>query len=166
MQTSKTVRTGLGLGLMMMMLLSTSSARQHPRHVAKKVFFTDASIVTKDPERLSRTFLKQHPRVDLFRRQDKAWSTTLVAFFRRKSVPGPITIWLYDKADRSALKAREPVNAVSLDARPAVVFIHTLVFDPDLGFNAGHTYLVQVGQIIGSRNRIYAQGEVTLHLEK
>ena len=116
----------------------------------------------QSPARLVKHFRGKRPKVDLKRGKDGHWHCLLVAFFRRRSVPGPITLWYYDKDDKESLKAREPVNVESVDATPTRVFVRQLDIDPDIGFNKNHTYLLRVGQIIKNRERVYARGALAL----
>lgn len=142
------------------LLLTCSARAELPRSVRSNVYFTASPIRDVTTKALVRLFEKQEPRAKLKRKKDGHWTTTIVAFLRRKPYPGPITIWLYDKEDKVAL------SAVSVDGRGRPIFIHELDISPDLGFNKGRTYYVQVGQIIGKRNMVFARGEVELLAER
>lgn len=161
MQGSKII--GIGIGVIALLLSGSSEGKGNlPRTMAGKVFFTKQRIRDQSPSALARVFSAQKPKIELSRGADKHWNVTMVAFFRKESFPGPITIWLYDKNDKASIRDKEPVNAVSVDAKPGSTFIYDLDINPDLGFNKGYTYLIQVGQIIGRKTKIYARGEVSL----
>lgn len=102
------------------------------------------------------------PKSELRREKGGHWIGTMVAFFRKPSAQGPITVWLYDKADKQALKDKEPIHQFSVDSTPKEVFVHEIDFDPDNGFNKEKSYLVMVGQLINKKEKIYATGEVKL----
>lgn len=134
-----------------------------PGKMKGKIFFTTERIKDVAPDALVGLFSKRKPSIELHRTKDKHWKVTLVAFFRKASAHGPITVWLYDKADKASLRAKEPVHVMSLNnSEPKKVFVHDLDIDPGYGFNKKHSYLIFVGQIIGKRHRHYARGEVSL----
>jgi hypothetical protein len=161
MQASKII--GITIGAIALLLSSGSEGKSKlPRPVIGKVFFTKQRIRDQAPMAMARKFSAHKPKIELKRGADKHWNVTLVAFFRKESYPGPITIWLYDKKDKAAIRDKEPVNAVSVDAKPKTTFIYDLDINPDLGFNKGYTYLIHVGQIIGRKTKVYARGEVSL----
>ena len=87
-----------------------------PRALAGKVFFSIERIVDQDKSALVRLFAKRKPTIELTRpkTKDSLWKATLIAFFRKPSVHGPMTIWLYDRADKASIKAKEPVHVVSV----------------------------------------------------
>lgn len=145
--------------------LSLAAASSHGKVPAKllgKAFFTTERIKDVAPDAVAKLFEKSAPKTTLGRPKDGHWTVTMVAFFRKDSVPGPITIWLYDKGDKAALKAKEPVHLLSVETQPTGMFINDLDLSPDVGFNKGRTYLLLVGQIINKREKVYAQGEILL----
>ena len=150
----------LGLGFL---LMAGSASAKTPRKMAGKIYFTTDRIKDVAPGALAGLFGKRKPKIELTREKDKHWKTTIVAFFRKPSAFGPITIWLYDKADKAALRAKEPVHVMSVNnSKPKDLFVYDLDIDPNYGFNKKRTYIVFVGQIIGKRHRHYARGEVSL----
>jgi hypothetical protein len=150
-------------GLVLVLCLGVgSSEAKVPRKVLGKVHFTTSRIKDQAPEVLGRLFEKKAAKIELKRAKDKHWTCTIVAFFRKKSVSGPITIWLYDKSDKASIRAKEPVDAKSIDRQPTSLFIYDLDISPDRGFNKNRSYLIHVGQIIGRRHKVYARGEVSL----
>ena len=146
--------------------LSGAVLAKVPRSVEGKVFFTSSKIQETSIKALVRRFEKGTALAELKRNKNGHWTVTIAAFLGRTPYPGPITIWLYDKRDKAALKAKEPVNAISVDGRGRSVFIHELDISPDLGFNKGRVYHVHVGQIIGKRDKVFARGEVELLAER
>lgn len=93
----------------------------------------------------------------------KRWKGTVVGFFKRFPYGGPITVWLYDKADKDAIKSKTVSHLASVTKpKPNELFVHDLELDPNDGLNKGRTYLLLIGQIVGRRELIYARGEVTL----
>lgn len=127
-----------------------------------KIYFTTDRIKDRACKALKKKFAKSKPSIEVKRNKDKSWDVTMVGMFRKKSYPGPITLWFYDKADKAALKAGEVVHVESVDTKPTKCFVHNLLIDPSRGFNKNRTYLIKVGQILGKRNRVYAAGEVNL----
>jgi len=127
-----------------------------------KIYFTTQAIKDRSGKALKKQFAKSKPSIELKRNKDKSWDVIMVAFLKRKSYPGPITLWFYDKADKAAMKAGEVVHVESVDAKPTKYYVHSLLIDPSRGFNKTRTYVIKVGQILGKRNRVYAVGEVVL----
>ena len=133
------------------------------QRVSGKVFFTTQPIKDRSEKALARQFAKEKPTIELKRNKDKSWEVTMVAFFRRKAHPGPITFWFYDVKDKAAIKAKEPVHEESVNSpAPKKTFIHNLLIDPSRGFNKNRTYHIWVGQIFGKRNKVYAKGLIVL----
>lgn len=158
-------RRTLALLVSMALLLLASAVVEArvPGRMRGKIYFTTSPIKDQAPKALVRQFSSSKPTIELKRDKEKRWPVTLVAFFRRKSTPGPVTIWIYDKADaRAAIRAKEPVHLMSINAQPTTAFVHDLVIDPDRGFNKNRTYIVHVGQIFGKRWKVYARGQVQL----
>ena len=156
-------------GLMVVIVglaFSGAALAKVPRSVEGKVFFASSTIQDTSTKALVRRFEKEKANAELRRNKNGHWTVTIAAFLGRIPYPGPITIWLYDKQDKAALKAKEPVNAISVDGRGRSVFIHELDISPDLGFNKGRVYNVYVGQILGKRDEVFARGEVELLAER
>jgi hypothetical protein len=150
------------LCMALLYLWPAPAAAKVPKNLIGKTFFSTVRIKDHAPEAVASHFEKSPSKADLIREKNGQWVVTLFAFFKKESYKGPVTIWLYDKNDKESLKANEPVQAISVDAKPTTLFINNLVIDPDKGFNKNRTYFVRVGQIIGKRQKIYARGEVTL----
>lgn len=156
------VRVALTAGLLCLAGPALAKEAKVPGKLLGKVFFVAEKPKDVDPESLVRQFEKSQPKTELKRGKAKTWQTAAVAFFRKESVQGPVTIWIYDKADKDAIRSKEPTHEFSVDSQPKKVFIHDLDFDPDQGYNPNHTYIVHIGQIISKKERIYATGEITL----
>jgi hypothetical protein len=127
-----------------------------------KIFFTRERPRDVSAAALEREFEKLPPKAEVRREKAGHWVVTLVAFFRKPSAQGPITVWLYDKTDKQAIKDKEPIHQFSVDATSKEVFVHELDLDPDTGFNKEKSYLVMVGQLISKKEKIYATGEIKL----
>jgi len=133
-----------------------------PGKLLGKVFFATEKPKDVAPEALVKQFEKATAKAEAKRGKAKLWEVTLVAFFKKESVPGPVTIWIFDKADKASIKSREAEHEFSVEAQPKKVFVHDLSLDPDQGYNKDHTYIIQVGQLIQKKERIYATGELKL----
>jgi hypothetical protein len=124
--------------------------------VKGKIFLTNDLLSDKSLGALAEKFADKEPTFALERASDNTWSATLVAFMRRRPARGPITLWFYDKEDRS-----KPVQTKSVDRRKATMhFVYDMLLDGELGFKMCRTYEMQVGQIIRGKNKVYASGEV------
>lgn len=124
--------------------------------VKGKIYLTNDVLSDKSLGALAEKFAEKEPSMALERASDNTWSATLVAFMRRRPARGPITLWFYDKEDRS-----KPVQTKSVDRRKATMhFVYDMLLDGDLGFKMCRVYEMQVGQILRGKNKIYATGEV------
>lgn len=153
-------------GLLAAMLLAAgpaySKTAKAPAKLAGKVFVTAEAVKDLEPEALGRQFLGASGQSTLGRKSNGHWLGTIVGFFKKPSVPGPIIVWVFDKADKEALKSNEPVQAITVESTPREVFVHEMDYDPDQGYNKDHVYLVRIGQIISKKIKVYAAGEVKL----
>jgi hypothetical protein len=127
-----------------------------------KIYFATERPSDVSVAALERQFAKAAPKAEVRREKGGHWVVTMVAFFRKPSVEGPITIWLYDKGDKQALKNKEPVHQFSVDSTPKEAFVYELDLDPDNGFGKDKSYLVMAGQLISKKEKIYATGEIKL----
>lgn len=160
--SKRLIRAGAA-GVLLLLVGGAASARRSP--LAGKAFFADAKALDVSVAALRKRFRGKKPRAKLARQaKKKKWVTTVVAFFRKQSFPGPITVWFYDTSDKQAIKAHQPTHLITIDAKPTRVLRRTIdVFEND-GFNKGRSYLVKIGQIVGKRGRerIYARGVISL----
>jgi hypothetical protein len=144
-------------------LLLASTAQAQPARLRGKIVFSSEPVKDHAPRALGKQFARAKPVVDLKRNKNKEWEVYIIAFLNRKPVPGPLTIWMYEKGDKAAMRANEPISAKSVDRKGlGKTFVHNLLIDPDLGFNKNHSYVVWVGQILGRKNKVYARGTVNL----
>jgi len=158
--------SGTRLAIVSALLLAGSVAMAKPAakpsgQVLGKAFVTGEEVKDIAPSALVQRFSKAPPRAEVKRQEGGHWLGTIVAFFRKPSAAGPITIWVYEKADK-AQKDREPVEVMSVDTSPKDVLVHQVDLDPDNGYNKDHVYQIMVGQIISKKQKIYATGEVKL----
>jgi len=144
------------------LLVSSGAEAKIPPKLMGKVFFTTSEVKDQSTEALVRLFTGAKTKLEVPRNKKGRWPCTMVAFFRKPAVRGPITLLYFDRADKEAIKAREATDVQSVEGKETQVFIHDLSISPDRGFNKGRTYLIQVGQIIGKQTKIYASGDVTL----
>jgi hypothetical protein len=133
-----------------------------PSKLGGKAFVTGEAVKDQAPDALGRQFASAPPQSSLGRKANGHWTGTLVGFFKKPSVPGPLIIWVFDKADKQSLKDNEPVQAITVESTPRDTLVHEMDFDPDQGYNKEHVYVVRVGQIIQKKPKAYATGEVKL----
>jgi hypothetical protein len=133
-----------------------------PPKLAGKAFVTGDAVKDQAADALGQQFASAPAQSTLGRKANGHWTGTLVAFFKKPSVPGPLIIWVFDKADKQALKDNESVQAITVESTPRDVLVHEMDFDPDQGYNKEHVYIVRVGQIISKKPKAYATGEVKL----
>ncbi len=131
-----------------------------------KVVFSTEEVKDQSFKACKAKFGKSPAKVELMRNKEKNWETYIVAFFKRKAAFGPITFWVYDKADKKVLlKDGHEISVKSVDwdmkALGRKHFVYHMLFDANFGFNANRTYMIYVGQIINGRKKIYAKGEAT-----
>lgn len=153
---------GILFGIMTLLLGMSVAEAKVPRKLQGKAFCSPSKIKDTSPEALIRMFSGLKGKIELKRDKDKHWKCTLVAFFRKVSSPGPITLLYFDKADKAALKRKEVVDMKSVDAKETDVLVLDLDISPDRGFNKNRAYLIHIGQIFGKRTKIYARGQLNL----
>jgi hypothetical protein len=90
--------------------------------------------------------------------KDGPWVIHYLAVFKKPAIKGPMTVQFFERTDRKNIVDQYSAN---LDAA-AVVFQSTYDLSPDLGFNKGRTYVINVGQILKKKFVPYATGQVTL----
>ena len=133
-----------------------------PSKLAGKAFVTGDAVKDQAPDAVGRQFANAPAQSSLGRKENGHWVGTVVAFFKKPSVPGPIIVWVFDKADKQSIKDNEPVQAITVESTPRDTLVHEVDFDPDQGYNKDHVYLVKVGQILSKKPKAYAVGEVKL----
>jgi hypothetical protein len=91
-----------------------------------------------------------------------AWALAIDAQLDRPAVAGNAVFAFYDLADPHSVENRE-VTAVTQANVPAGRALSLRArLSPDDGFHAGHTYRVQVVQILGGRELVLARGDFAL----
>jgi hypothetical protein len=155
----------LGFSLLAQTAVGHAQSKSPKSAIAKnmlgKVYFSEQGIRDQQPQALMAQFSKVTAPFKI-KPKDKKWTFSIAAFFRKLSYDGPMTLWFYDKADKAALKANEPVDIKSIPAQPTKIYCSELELSTETGFNKNTTYILQVGQIIGKNNQIFAKGEFTL----
>lgn len=90
------------------------------------------------------------------------WTVEANALLRQRVLTGNVLFIVYDTDDRKAM-AKHEVTALWQDtARAGATLSARLVFSPEDGFHAGHTYRINVAQIINGRQIILASGDIHL----
>jgi hypothetical protein len=153
---------GLSAAMLLAAVPAYSKTAKAPAKLAGKVFVTGEAVKDLEADSLGRQFGGASGQSTLGRKSNGHWLGTIVGFFKKPSVPGPIIIWVFDKADKEAVKANEPVQAITVESSPREVFVHEMDFDPDQGYNRDHVYLIRIGQIIAKKPKVYASGDVKL----
>jgi hypothetical protein len=153
---------GILFGILVLFLGSSVAEAKVPSKLLGKAFCSPSRIKDASPEALGRLFSGLKGKIEIKRSKDKHWKCTLVAFFRKLSSPGPITLLYYDKADKAAVRRKEVVDMKSVEAKETKVLVLDLDISPDRGFNKNRSYLIHVGQIFGKRTKIYARGQLNL----
>ena len=131
-------------------------ARAHGGHVWVRA---DA-LPTSDGSRLSAWLGGHAPKGDITAKTKEApWSINYLAVFKKAAVPGAMTVQFVEKNDRATgfVDQYSPENGSA-----SVVFRGSYDLSPDQGFNKGHTYVINVGQLLKGKFVLYAKGEVTL----
>lgn len=92
----------------------------------------------------------------------KPWQLQLVAPLRQKSVAGTVMIVIYDREDPKAVQNREVTVLWDFKSVATRLMGVAAQLEPEDGFQAGHTYLFRVTQILGKREVVLAEGDVKL----
>jgi hypothetical protein len=94
---------------------------------------------------------------------DQPWQVEMVARFRARSESGPIVVGVFDRDDAQSIARKEPMAMWNVTMSPGRSLGMSFLLSPAEGFEPSHTYLVQVVQVQGARDRVLAEG--TVHLE-
>lgn len=155
--------SALGVVLAGLLLTALPAQAKVPKHLRGKIFVSATRIDDASRGKLLSRFGKAKPESTLVRGEDKHWKGTLVAFLKKRCYPGPISLWYFDKSDKDALKKKQFAH---MEATPhgkaREIIVYDLDLDPDVGLNKGRTYIIHLGQLVGKRRVLFAQGEVTL----
>lgn len=91
--------------------------------------------------------------------KDGPWEIHWLAVFKSPSLAGPLTVKWFEKGD---LKNFVDMYSTPDNTEATLVYRTEHALDPNLGFNKNRTYVVQVGQLIKNKFKVYAQGSVSL----
>ena len=87
----------------------------------------------------------------------------MVARFKARSESGPIIVAVFDPDDAESIANKEPKTMWNVSMNPGRDLGMRFLLSPVDGFEPSHTYLMQVVQLQGARERVLAEG--TVHLE-
>jgi hypothetical protein len=90
------------------------------------------------------------------------WELELVATLRQKTVQGTVMVVIYDREDPQAVANREVTALWDFKTVASKQLGVHARLDPEDGFQAGHTYLFRVTQILGKREVVLAEGDIKL----
>jgi hypothetical protein len=94
---------------------------------------------------------------------DQPWQVEMVARFKARSGSGPIIVAVFDRDDPESIANKEAKVLWTVSMSPGRALGMRFLLSPEDGFEVSHTYLVQVVQVQGARDRVLAEGDV--HLE-
>jgi hypothetical protein len=124
-----------------------------------KVWVQDAPFPAVEGEKLGTVLAGQKPAAEIAAKvKDGPWVIHYLAVFKKPAIKGPMTVQFFERSDRKNIVDQ---YSPTID-NPTVVFQSTYDLSPDLGFNKGRTYVIQVGQILKNKFVSYATGQVTL----
>src|SRR5262249_9511190 len=95
-------------------------------------------------------------------KRTQPWDVLLVANLKKPTLPGTVLFVVYDKNDPEAIKRHEVTEIWYVTMAAARAVAARVQLDPDEGFNAGHTYLLRVVQLVSKREVVLAEGSVKL----
>jgi len=90
------------------------------------------------------------------------WSLELAATLKRPAFSGNVVFLFFDADDKEALAARQFTALFQANAKAGKSIAARLALHPDDGFHAGKTYRLRIVQLIGGRELLLAEGDVTL----
>ena len=90
------------------------------------------------------------------------WTIEVTASLRQRALSGNALFIVYDTDDHKAMSRNEVTALWQDNVRAGHSIAARLVFSPDDGFHAGHTYRVQIAQILNGRRVILASGDIHL----
>lgn len=94
---------------------------------------------------------------------DQPWQVEMVARFKARSGSGPIIVAVFDRDDPESIANKEAKVLWTVSMSPERALGMRFLLSPEDGFEVSHTYLVQVVEVQGARDRVLAEGDV--HLE-
>lgn len=90
------------------------------------------------------------------------WSLEIAATLKRPVLAGNVVFLFFDADDKEALAARQFTALFQANAKAGKSLAARLALHPDDGFHAGRTYRLRIVQLVGGRELLLAEGDVTL----
>ncbi len=102
--------------------------------------------------------------VPQFARAEKSgpWLVDLHATLKRAAVAGNALFVIFDEEDPHAVENHEYTALYQTAIHSGRALSARLAFHPDEGFRAGHTYRLRVAQLIGGKEMVLTEAELTL----
>jgi hypothetical protein len=102
--------------------------------------------------------------VTQFARGDKSgpWLVELQATLKHAAVAGNALFVIFDEEDPHAVENHEYTAMYQTSIHSGRALDAKFAFHPDEGFRAGHTYRVRVAQLIGGKELVLTEAELTL----
>ncbi len=102
--------------------------------------------------------------VPQFARGDQTgpWIVELQAVLKRAAVAGNALFVIFDEEDPHAVENHEYTAMYQTAIRSGRALDARFAFHPDEGFRAGHTYRVRVAQLLGGKEVVLTEAELTL----
>ncbi len=92
----------------------------------------------------------------------RGWTVDLQATLKRQSWAGNMVFLIYDADDPEALSARQFTALYQTAVKSSRSLSARLSLTGEEGFRAGRTYRVRVVQLVGGKEVLLAEGDVTL----
>ena len=96
------------------------------------------------------------------RATDGKWTIDLSSTLKRASVAGNTIFMLFDLDDPEALPNRQFTALYQANLKAQKTLAARLTLQPSEGFRAGHTYRLRVVQLLGGKEILLAEGDVTI----
>jgi hypothetical protein len=93
---------------------------------------------------------------------DGNWTVDFASTLKRPSWAGNAIFMLFDLDDKEALVNRQFTALYQATLKVSSTLAARLTFQPSEGFRAGHTYRLRVVQLVGGKEVLLAEGDVTL----
>jgi hypothetical protein len=94
--------------------------------------------------------------------REGAWTVDLASTLKRQSYPGNVMFLFFDLADPQSLANREFTALYQISAKSQKTLAARLVLAPENGLRAGHTYRLRIVQLVGDKEVLLAEGDLTL----
>jgi hypothetical protein len=90
------------------------------------------------------------------------WMLEIAATLKRPVLAGNVVFLFFDTDDKEALQARQFTALFQASAKAGKSLAAKLALHSDDGFHAGRTYRLRIVQLVGGRELLLAEGDVTL----